>query len=76
MNTKIDLKESAEDLEVFLDNAWTKPTLAKVDLMPLFSIHKLLIKLHQEGIYELKPRKNSERRNAIDLGVIKNVTSR
>ena len=73
---KIDILESAKDLELFLDEAWVNPNLKKTDMMPLFEIHKLLIKLHKEKIYEIKPRKHLERRNAIDLGELKNVISR
>jgi len=68
--------ESARDLEVFLDEAWVNPNLRQTDMMPLYEIHKLLMKLHKEKIYEIKPRTRTERRNAIDLGELENVISR
>ena len=75
MNKK-HLLESAKELESFLDEVWGNPKLQQTNMMPLFKIHRLLIQLHKEQVYELEPREQTKRRNAIDLGEQKNVISR
>ena len=71
MNKEEILTNATGELEEVLDELWQTPALKDLDLNRLFNIHRTLVKLHEEGVCELKKRNRKERRNAIDLGELK-----
>jgi len=70
---KTQVKELKTSLREVLNQMYDIPELTPTDMGYCMAIYKRYEKLEKEGFNELiKKRDNNKRRNAIDLGVIKN----